>query len=624
MRRVARVLLALGIASAVTLGLAGVAAAHANLASSDPAANASLDHAPADVTMTFTEPPDPKLSVVHVLDVNGTDVEAGPVQAVPGQEDQLRSPLPTDLPDGVYTVSWRVVSEADGHSTAGAFSFGVNVAPGTVVAPSIPVPTTPAPSAASVASKLCLYVGPRDALRRERRRAPRVRWERACAATDPADRIGGRRRRRRRDAPVGTGRARRIDGRPAVVLDGPGLPLAARRRDVRRRRLDRCGATVGSDVARRGRGRRVVGHAHPRHRGPRLRRRDPRARDRLAVVPLHGGERLDGRPLARVPGGSREPVRASGRRGPPLFVPRRLRGGRRPGHRRAPRHGGGRRPLQAPAPVLHLVPHHARHQGRGGPAADRAGGDQPLPFDPADGCEHRTPPARHGDRAGGCAGGLRADRHADRPVAAPARHSSGAQAPTRHAHRQRLRHDDEGHPGRLARNGRSERVRRRGHRLRLGRSSGRDRRVAPVRARRSTGRGREHARSGAPRRPLDGERQPGLDRRCVDHHGRRADRVVGHRDPADVRDPDPGPERHGRDRRRATRHLHDRVPRRRADPDVQRSGNRRDGRAPSHGVRRRRHRAAARPRHDGRGRPRRRRRRRCSHDGSPPAISSAT
>jgi copper transport protein len=158
-RRVARVLLALGIASAVTLGFAGIAAAHANLASSDPAANASLDHAPAAVTMTFTEPPDPNLSIVHVLDVNGTDVEAGPVQAMPGQEDQLRSPLPTDLPDGVYTVSWRVVSEADGHFTTGAFSFGVNVAPGTVVAPSIPVPTTPPPSAASVASKLCLYVG---------------------------------------------------------------------------------------------------------------------------------------------------------------------------------------------------------------------------------------------------------------------------------------------------------------------------------------------------------------------------------------------------------------------------------------------------------------------------------
>jgi copper transport protein len=152
-------LLALGIAASFTLALAGPAAAHANLASSDPAADALLDHAPAEVTMTFTEPPDPKLSLVHVLDVNGSNVETGPVEAVAGQDDQLRIPLPGGLPDGVYTVSWRVVSEADGHATAGAFSFGVNVAPGTVVTPSIPVPTTPSPSVASVASKLGLYVG---------------------------------------------------------------------------------------------------------------------------------------------------------------------------------------------------------------------------------------------------------------------------------------------------------------------------------------------------------------------------------------------------------------------------------------------------------------------------------
>ena len=157
MRRVTCALIALGIAAAFTLGLAGVAAAHANLASSDPAANASLDHAPADVTMTFTEPPDPKLSVVHVLDVKD-HVEAGPVQAVPGQEDELRSPLPTDLPDGVYTVSWRVVSEADGHSTGGAISSASTSRPGRS-SPEHPLPTTPAPSVASVASKLCLYAG---------------------------------------------------------------------------------------------------------------------------------------------------------------------------------------------------------------------------------------------------------------------------------------------------------------------------------------------------------------------------------------------------------------------------------------------------------------------------------
>ncbi len=159
MSRLARSLLALGIAGSFTLALAWPAGAHANLAGSDPAASALLDKAPAAVTMTFTEPPDPKLSIVHVLDVNGTPVEAGPVDAVAGQSDELAIALPDDLPDGVYTVSWRVVSEADGHETAGAFSFGVNVAVGTAVVPSIPVPVTPSPSVASVASKFLLYAG---------------------------------------------------------------------------------------------------------------------------------------------------------------------------------------------------------------------------------------------------------------------------------------------------------------------------------------------------------------------------------------------------------------------------------------------------------------------------------
>ena len=159
MSRFGRPLLALGIAGLIAVGLAGPAFAHANLLHSDPAANALLDQAPAEVTMTFSEPPDPSLSIVHVLDVNAAQVEAGPVEAVPGHGEQLQIALPADLPDGVYTVSWRVVSEADGHATAGAFSFGVNVAPGTVVTPSVPVPTTPSPSVGSVVGKLLLYVG---------------------------------------------------------------------------------------------------------------------------------------------------------------------------------------------------------------------------------------------------------------------------------------------------------------------------------------------------------------------------------------------------------------------------------------------------------------------------------
>ena len=53
------------------------AAAHANLASSDPAANAELETAPGRVIIWFTEPIEPALSEIRVLDAAGKQVDDG-------------------------------------------------------------------------------------------------------------------------------------------------------------------------------------------------------------------------------------------------------------------------------------------------------------------------------------------------------------------------------------------------------------------------------------------------------------------------------------------------------------------------------------------------------------------
>lgn len=144
------------LAAAGVVVWASPAWAHANLASSDPADGAVLSTAPSQVTMTFTEPPDPELSKVLVLDAAGQQVQASP--AVAGSVPRsLVVPLPGDLPDGVYTVSWQVVSESDGHLTANAFSFGIGVTPGTAT---VPVrPTTPPPSVVSIVGRTLLYAG---------------------------------------------------------------------------------------------------------------------------------------------------------------------------------------------------------------------------------------------------------------------------------------------------------------------------------------------------------------------------------------------------------------------------------------------------------------------------------
>jgi copper transport protein len=157
-RRIVAVSLVCIAAIGTLSALAPPAWAHAALVSSDPADGAQLKSAPASVTMTFTETPDPKLSVVHVLDTAGASVESGSVASVPGSSKELRIAVKPGLPDGVYTVSWRVVSQVDGHVTAGAFAFGVGVAPGTVSS-RLPPPATPRPSVLSVLGKVLLYAG---------------------------------------------------------------------------------------------------------------------------------------------------------------------------------------------------------------------------------------------------------------------------------------------------------------------------------------------------------------------------------------------------------------------------------------------------------------------------------
>jgi copper transport protein len=135
------------------------AAAHALMSSSVPADGATLQKAPPAVSLRFTEPPDPTVSIVHVLDATGAQVDTAKPQAVPGDQFALRLPLPT-LSNGVYTVTWRTVSKTDGHVTGGAFAFGVGTTPtGPVTTGQGATPGTPPPSPLAVAGRWVLYLG---------------------------------------------------------------------------------------------------------------------------------------------------------------------------------------------------------------------------------------------------------------------------------------------------------------------------------------------------------------------------------------------------------------------------------------------------------------------------------
>ena len=100
------------------------AAAHANLASSDPAPNSELDEAPAQIIIWFTEPIEPALSSIRVLDASGQQVDEGN-SAVDDLNPLVMSVGLGDVPDGTYTVAWKNVSTVDGHRVRGSFVFAV-------------------------------------------------------------------------------------------------------------------------------------------------------------------------------------------------------------------------------------------------------------------------------------------------------------------------------------------------------------------------------------------------------------------------------------------------------------------------------------------------------------------
>ena len=156
----ARVLAAALLGAGALVAMAPPASAHALLERSVPAGDSIVDHAPSDVLITFTEPPDPDLSQIDVLDSAGSSVARGPAAVPPGDEHELRVPLRPGLPDGIYTVTWRTTSTADGHSTGGSFAFGVGVSPAGSSPPAgAVIPATPKPSPEAVAGRWLLYAG---------------------------------------------------------------------------------------------------------------------------------------------------------------------------------------------------------------------------------------------------------------------------------------------------------------------------------------------------------------------------------------------------------------------------------------------------------------------------------
>lgn len=116
-------ILRLFFATALLAAAGGPAFAHAVLVQTDPMDGAVLATTPARVTLTFNEPIAPV--IVRVLGGDGRAI------ALPGEpktiDDTVSVDLPSDLRDGGYILSYRVIS-LDSHPIGGSLTFSIGAA----------------------------------------------------------------------------------------------------------------------------------------------------------------------------------------------------------------------------------------------------------------------------------------------------------------------------------------------------------------------------------------------------------------------------------------------------------------------------------------------------------------
>jgi copper transport protein len=125
-RRGRCVLVILSVVVALTVPAA--ASAHAVLLRTSPVANKIVNAPPALVSLTYSEPVEPRFAIVSVTDAAGHPKTAGAARRSAADANELDVPLER-VQQGWYLVYWRVVS-VDGHPIRGAFTFAVGPNPG--------------------------------------------------------------------------------------------------------------------------------------------------------------------------------------------------------------------------------------------------------------------------------------------------------------------------------------------------------------------------------------------------------------------------------------------------------------------------------------------------------------
>lgn len=106
------------------ISLPGASSAHAFIVKSNPSENQSLDKLPNKVSIEFDEIIQPTFYSLQVLDALGNQMNRGNGQINSGNAKVLEADVSRDLPKGIYSIKWRVVS-GDGHPVNGIIPFQI-------------------------------------------------------------------------------------------------------------------------------------------------------------------------------------------------------------------------------------------------------------------------------------------------------------------------------------------------------------------------------------------------------------------------------------------------------------------------------------------------------------------
>ena len=113
------------ILAAAALCLMGAPAfAHAHLKSTVPAENATVQQAPTELDLTFSEGVNPKFTGAKLTGPDKAPVATGEPKLGAGGDTTLVVPVSAPLAAGTYKVDWHALA-TDGHKTTGTYSFTV-------------------------------------------------------------------------------------------------------------------------------------------------------------------------------------------------------------------------------------------------------------------------------------------------------------------------------------------------------------------------------------------------------------------------------------------------------------------------------------------------------------------